>query len=193
MNLDELTRLVESKPAPAPLLALQAFVNTLDVESGADLLDSPAEFRGWLRHTELERPPIHVSYRDLSRARELRDTLRALLAANAHGEVDHAAARKLRSDLGGRQIPLTVDRSGRLELDLSPARSVDELISLLIGIAFQAQVEGQWERLKLCRNDECQWAFFDASRNRGGAWCQMQVCGNRIKNRHYRRRHRTEN
>ena len=190
MNVDELTRLVESKPAPAPLLALQAFVNTLDAESGADELGSPAEFRGWLQRTELERPPIDVSEDDLRRARELRGTLRSLLAANAHGEVDHAAARKLHSHLDRRHIPLTVDRSGRLELDLSPARSVEELLSLLIGIAFQAQVEGRWERLKLCQNDECQWAFFDASRNRGGAWCQMRVCGNRIKNRHYRRRHR---
>ncbi|MGH2963155.1 MAG: CGNR zinc finger domain-containing protein, partial [Solirubrobacterales bacterium] len=60
---------------------------------------------------------------------------------------------------------------------------------LLVGVAFQAQVEGQWERLKLCRNDECRWAFFDSSRNRGGTWCEMSVCGNRIKNRHYRRRH----
>jgi predicted RNA-binding Zn ribbon-like protein len=190
VNVSELTRLVESKPAPVPLLALQAFVNTLDLESGTDLLASPAEFRRWLRHTELERPGPDVSDHDLRRARELRGTLRSLLAANAHGEVDHAAARKLRSDLDRRHIPLTVDRSGRLELDLSPARSVDELLSLLIGIAFQAQVEGQWERLKLCRNDECQWAFFDGSRNRGGAWCEMEVCGNRIKNRHYRRRHR---
>ena len=33
-------------------------------------------------------------------------------------------------------------------------------------------------------------AFFDSSRNRGGSWCRMEVCGNRIKNRHYRRRHK---
>ena len=32
---------------------------------------------------------------------------------------------------------------------------------------------------------------YDSSRNRGGTWCQMEVCGNRIKNRHYRERHRT--
>jgi predicted RNA-binding Zn ribbon-like protein len=190
VNVSELTRLADSKPAPVPLLALQAFVNTLEVESGTDLLASPAEFRRWLRLTELDRTRIDVTSKDLRHARELRGTLRALLAANAHGEADRSAARKLRAAVGRRRIPLTVDPDGRVELDLTPARSVEELLSQLIGIAFQAQVEGQWERLKLCRNDECQWAFYDSSRNRGGAWCEMQVCGNRIKNRHYRRRHR---
>jgi len=190
VNVDVLTRLVESKPAPVPLLALQAYVNTIDVETATDQLASPAEFRDWQRHTGLETPPRDASAQELRRARELRDTFRALLMANAHGAVDHGAARKLRSHVGAGRIPLSVDRSGRLELDLSPAHSVDELLSQMIGIAYQAQVEGDWERLKLCRNDACQWAFFDSSRNRGGTWCQMEVCGNRIKNRHYRRRHR---
>jgi predicted RNA-binding Zn ribbon-like protein len=191
VNVSELTRLVEGKPAPLPLLALQAFVNTLDLESGTDLLASADEFRRWLRLTELERPRVEVGADDLRRARELRGTLRALLEANARGAVDKAAAQKLRSEVARRQIPLTVAADGRVELDLAPARSVSELLSQLIGIAFQAQVEGQWGRLKLCRNDECQWAFYDSSRNRGGTWCEMQVCGNRIKNRHYRRRHGT--
>jgi len=28
----------------------------------------------------------------------------------------------------------------------------------------------------------------DASKNRGATWCQMEVCGNRVKNRRYRKR-----
>jgi predicted RNA-binding Zn ribbon-like protein len=189
MNLEELARMVESKPAPAPLLALQAFVNTLDVESGIDLLDSATEFRDWLRDTELESQRVAISAADLRQARELRDTFRALLTANATGELDPRAARTLRAEARGRRIPLTTGAEGRLELDTSPVHSVDDLLSMLVGIAFQAQLEGDWERLKLCRNDECQWAFFDSSRNRGGTWCEMSVCGNRIKNRHYRQRH----
>ena len=70
----------------------------------------------------------------------------------------------------------------------TPAKSIDGVIAQLIGIIFQAQLEGEWPRLKICASDECRWAFFDSSRNRGGTWCQMEVCGNRIKNRAYRRR-----
>ena len=81
-----------------------------------------------------------------------------------------------------------LDLPDPLSLDLEPAKSIDGVIAQLIGIIFQAQLEGEWPRLKICASDECRWAFFDSSRNRGGTWCQMEICGNRIKNRAYRRR-----
>lgn len=43
------------------------------------------------------------------------------------------------------------------------------------------------ERLKICGN--CGWLFLDRSRNRSRTWCDMAVCGNRVKaSRHYRRK-----
>ena len=43
------------------------------------------------------------------------------------------------------------------------------------------------DRLKVCGN--CGWLFVDRSRNRSRTWCDMAVCGNRVKaNRHYRRK-----
>jgi predicted RNA-binding Zn ribbon-like protein len=44
--------------------------------------------------------------------------------------------------------------------------------------------------LKVCANSECQWAFYDRSRNQQGNWCDMAVCGNRLKNRQLRARRR---
>ncbi|KQS96649.1 MULTISPECIES: CGNR zinc finger domain-containing protein [unclassified Rhizobium] len=45
------------------------------------------------------------------------------------------------------------------------------------------------ERLKICPN--CQWLFLDRSRNRSRTWCDMTVCGNRMKaSRHYHRQKR---
>ena len=42
-------------------------------------------------------------------------------------------------------------------------------------------------RLKICGN--CGWLFIDRSKNRSRTWCDMSVCGNRVKaNRHYRRK-----
>ena len=38
----------ESKPAPRPLLRVQAFLNTRDVEEATDLLAEPAPAREWL-------------------------------------------------------------------------------------------------------------------------------------------------
>ena len=39
-------------------------------------------------------------------------------------------------------------------------------------------VTGVWNRLKVCPNDDCAWAFYDESRNRSRRWCSMNVCGN---------------
>jgi predicted RNA-binding Zn ribbon-like protein len=55
----------------------------------------------------------------------------------------------------------------------------------------EATIAGTWERLKVCRDDECRWAFYDHSKNARGAWCTMRVCGNRAKARAYRERQRT--
>jgi predicted RNA-binding Zn ribbon-like protein len=44
-------------------------------------------------------------------------------------------------------------------------------------------------RLKICGN--CGWLFIDRSKNRSRAWCDMAVCGNRVKAaRHYDRSRR---
>lgn len=43
--------------------------------------------------------------------------------------------------------------------------------------------------LKICPN--CEWLFLDRSKNRSRAWCDMAVCGNRVKARlHYQRKSR---
>ena len=61
-------------------------------------------------------------------------------------------------------------------------------IGQLLALIYQAMITGTWQRLKICRNDECRWAYYDRSRNRSGAWCTMAVCGNRMKGRTFRRR-----
>ena len=52
----------------------------------------------------------------------------------------------------------------------------------------EADRRGEWTRLKICPADDCQWAFYDRSRNRSATWCDMKVCGNRHKVREYRER-----
>ena len=44
MKVERLIEQVEGKPAPVPLLAVQAFANTLDVETSTDLLESADSF-----------------------------------------------------------------------------------------------------------------------------------------------------
>jgi predicted RNA-binding Zn ribbon-like protein len=46
-------------------------------------------------------------------------------------------------------------------------------------------------RLKVCQNKDCFWVFMDASRNRSRRWCE-DTCGNLMKVRRYRDRHRKD-
>ena len=67
------------------------------------------------------------------------------------------------------------------------ASLADGLARLLLTIR-DAQADGSWDRMKLCGNPDCLWAFYDRSHSRQGAWCDMASCGNRLKNRSLRAR-----
>ena len=63
-----------------------------------------------------------------------------------------------------------------LSLDTATAKSALRLIS-----------SPDTKRMKICAN--CQWLFLDKSKNRSRTWCDMSVCGNRVKARlHYRKK-----
>ena len=65
---------------------------------------------------------------------------------------------------------------------------VDVALARIGSIVREAMLAGTWERLKVCPADDCQWAFYDRSRNRSRTWCQMEDCGNRAKVRAFRER-----
>jgi predicted RNA-binding Zn ribbon-like protein len=43
-------------------------------------------------------------------------------------------------------------------------------------------------RLRACECDTCRWLFLDTSKNRSRRWCDMKVCGNRMKARRFQAR-----
>ncbi len=53
--------------------------------------------------------------------------------------------------------------------------------------ALRLLADKELTRMKICGN--CGWLFIDRSKNRSRAWCDMAVCGNRVKaSRYYRRK-----
>src|SRR5690242_11813040 len=74
----------ENKPAPMPLLRVQGFINTLDIEDGTDLLFLPAVARDWLVDAGLLRAgAAEPTASDLELARAARESIRALAADSA--------------------------------------------------------------------------------------------------------------
>ena len=88
--------------------------------------------------------------------------------------------------------PRRLGNDGEVRLAAAGDSVAERLVELLL-IMRDAQRDGSWARLKACANDECQWAFYDRSRNHGGTWCDMSACGNKLKNREFRARRRGEN
>jgi len=182
---------IEKKPAPMPLLLVQGFVNTLDLEEGTDVLTDPEGGRDWLIAAHLLDPGVPASASDLTRAREVRESLRSLLR---HDDEDREARAErlapLRRLTDHHRARLTLDDGGAIGLENARHRDLDDGLFELLLIARGAQEDGSWERLKLCANPDCEWAFFDRSRNQQGSWCDMALCGNRLKNRELRARRR---
>lgn len=191
VNVAELQRQVEYKFAPEPLIAVQALANTFAFEPEEERLSDAGAARTWLVDSELATPDVEVGEEEYERLVAFRSVVRDLLDANLTGELPDEAAAAFERFAAAHPVNLASPVPGALELDLAPARSVDQFIGQIVGIAYRAQLSGEWERLKVCASDECRWAFFDTSRNRSGTWCQMEVCGNKIKNRAYRERRRS--
>lgn len=49
---------------------------------------------------------------------------------------------------------------------------------------------GEPSRIKVCRNRDCLWVFYDRSKNRSRCWCEGNTgCGNLMKVRRFRAKH----
>jgi predicted RNA-binding Zn ribbon-like protein len=153
--------------APEPLRQVQLFVNSVDREHGHEWM--PA----WLEEHAL-------AAADFDRAVDLREALRALLRVNNEGGTAHDAVDRLNEAARDVRVEL---REGAVVLTGADA------IGEVTATALTAMLDGTWPRLKVCRN--CEWSFWDRSKNRSGSWCSMQLCGNRLKTRAYRSRRRS--
>jgi predicted RNA-binding Zn ribbon-like protein len=176
-------------PAPEPLEVIRQLVNTRDVESGIDELADAASAKAWFVAHDLVSATTRVTASDQRRVVELREAMRALLLANNGEPLSSDAVAVLNTIAAASPLEARFDPTGAIAVRGRDG-GVDGALGHLMAIVVQAVADDTWSRLKACREDECQWAFYDHSRNRSGQWCVMAVCGNRNKARTYRERKR---
>jgi len=153
--------------APEPLRRVKLFVNSIDREHDREWMPD------WLAEHGLPAS-------EFDRAVALREALRALLRVNNEGGSAPEAVPQVNEAARGVLVEI---RDG--EVALAGTDPIGEVTA----IALTAMLDGTWMRLKVCRN--CQWSFWDKTKNRSGNWCSMQLCGNRLKTRAYRSRRRS--
>ncbi|MGY1498298.1 CGNR zinc finger domain-containing protein [Streptomyces sp. QTS52] len=164
-----------SENAPGGLALVEALVNTRDLESGRDALDT-AEARTAFGIAE-------IAEAELAAVKELRESLRAVCLAHA-GHPPHDVVTPLGQLLSRTPLLVTVDeRDGSARLT---AAEEGPLLSRVAAAVAEALTDGTWLRLKACELPECHWAYYDRSPAGRRRWCSMSVCGARAKMRRYR-------
>jgi predicted RNA-binding Zn ribbon-like protein len=175
------------KPAPEPLVLVQRFVNTRNYLYGGDRLADAEAANRWLAELGLLNEGERVGETERRRLVAFREGLRELLLAHNGGPGADAAS--LNNLIATAALKLTFRPDGHLSLGPGTrSEPADRVLGRLLAAVAGAEAEGTWERLKACRNEDCRWAFYDASKNRSGSWCNMAVCGARHKMRAYRER-----
>lgn len=179
----------KQRSAPGELERVRRFVNTRQVLRGTDLLSDTAGLADWFTDEGLAPAGLRVTRSDLARAIELREALRAVMAAHNDGErVPAEASRALDVAAHRARFRLRFDDGGTTSL-APDAVGVSGALGRLLAIVHDSIVQGTWSRLKACRDRDCEWAFYDHTKNGSGAWCSMERCGNRAKARAFRERH----
>ena len=168
---------------------VSSFVNTLEknvTRPHEEHFDSPEALRAWMDEQGIP-PGDDLGPADLKKAIGFREAMRLLLLSNNVGELDREALQRLRDAADEGLIRVEVHDDGQAYA--RPAKEgVPALFARLLAAVADAQCAGTWDRLKACAADDCQWAFYDSSRNQSRTWCSMEVCGNRAKTRAYRTR-----
>jgi predicted RNA-binding Zn ribbon-like protein len=188
----------DTYPALEEPLAIE-FANTLFTDGGRplDALTTPAALTRWLQ-TNAERIDAPLPRRpgagDLERARELRATVRALLAKAVDGDPPPAATVRRLNELAAlapitARLHWTADEPPKAHLSLPGAGRLDALLALLAQSAIDVLGGSGAGRLRRCEAPGCINYYLKDHPRR--AWCSPK-CGNRVRvARHYQRHRRT--
>jgi predicted RNA-binding Zn ribbon-like protein len=129
------------------------------------------------------------------RLRTLRGMLRrmvdALRARRSVSREDLAALNRILAQ-GSWQRRLDRHRGVWQVATLSRAHGIKGAATRVAWSFAEMLATGDPTRIKICANPDCAWVMYDESRNRTRQWCEASECGNLIKVRRFRERHRGE-
>ncbi len=173
---------------PRSAALVRDFVNTLDHDEGTDELAAAAGLTAFLeRHGLLDVGQADERQREQAIAlrRGLHEALELNHAGTEGGSEPSLAA--LDGVLAGLAVRLHWSGDGVVAV---PAHGgVAGGLARIALAAHEARASEVWWRLKVCAFDECEWAYYDLSKNRSRHYCEYG-CGNKLKTRAYRARRR---
>ncbi len=128
----------------------------------------------------------------MTAARELREAAANILYAAVDGTNPQASSlAKLEDSFkeAGRRLELRWTGS-KLARELPQSPALPGLPLWLLSLATAEFVTSdEMSLLRECGNPECRWLFVDTSKNHTRRWCDMKICGNRMKARRFKAQH----
>jgi predicted RNA-binding Zn ribbon-like protein len=200
-----------SRAGSLPLIADNLALDFANTESGRGFPSQENHFReaehvvAWLRHAKAlanedadwlrkrvsERADVAADL--LVTAIELREAIHAIGAALGHRARPPETRLASLSALHARCVakaelaPGALACRWRWSVRLSPVEAALGPIALA---AVRLFTDGDFHRIKECGGHACGWLFYDRSKNNRRRWCEMEVCGNRAKQRRLAARRR---
>lgn len=181
------------------------FVNTLDWrfrESGTEeLLQTYGDLLRFTAQSQLLTPrqaqqlqrtvSNRTGARVLESSTELRESLAQAIYAVLDGQSPSATTlRNLdRHFKAAHDNQKLLWNQPHFEWCLSGMESKAELPLWLLALTTSDLMTGESMHLvRACDNPECRWLFLDTSKNHTRRWCDMKLCGNRMKARRFKAR-----
>ena len=205
---------VMSKASPYPVFQLIAahptldFINTLDWrfrEAGPEeLLKSYDDLLRFAEQSKLLTPTqgqqlmrsvgSGTGAQVLKNCTELREVIAEVFYAGLDGWIPSAASvGKLEQYFKAAHAHQTLYwEDSSLAWEWSETTEAAELPLWLMSLsASQLMTSTEVRSVRACASPECRWLFLDTSKNHTRRWCDMKICGNRMKARRFKARQQT--
>ncbi len=142
-----------------------------------------------------------IAARILRSAKELREAIAGIFYAYVDDRAPTAdQIRILEKNLGyanrRRELrwtkPMRGERAGLKWSWGSSEREPELPLWVLAQSAARLLMSDTMDRVHACAHESCRWLFVDTSKNGTRRWCQMRLCGNRMKARRFQARRASE-
>lgn len=124
--------------------------------------------------------------RALNRCRDLREALAEIFYADGQSFSASSVGKLERFFQAARRGQKLGGKRERLRWEW-PSQSGAELPLWALSLsAADLMLSDAMRRVRTCGNPECRWLFLDTSKNHTRRWCDMKLCGNRMKARRFK-------
>ena len=153
----------------------------------------PAEDADWLKGEVSQRADLAADL--MTQAIALREAIHDIGAALGRRAKPPAASLADLSALHARCVAKAALAPGVLSCRWRwsvRAAPVEAALGPIALAAVKLFTEGDLHRIRECGGHACGWLFYDRSKNNRRRWCEMEVCGNRAKQRRLAARRRAD-